>query len=378
MYRMMSPGPSAVHQEVRNARAVAFRNPDEDLDFVEEYHELCRRISRLLGNEDYETLILGGEGILGLEAAVATLTEPGDRVLVLDNGVFGAGFADFVRLYGGEPVLYTCSYEVPLDPVALRAYLEQDHGFKYATLVHCDTPSGMCNDVAALCPLLQEFGLLTLVDAVASLFGEPLDVNCGMDLVCGGSQKALSAPPGLSFVSISPRAWMLMQERATPVASFYANLLTFCSYYEDKWFPYTMPSSDIAGLRVAVERVERDGEKYIRHARLARACRAALKAGGLALYPQSGYAATVTAFVVPEGLRAADILAEMRQTHGILISGSFGPFAGKLLRIGHMGESAREVDLQETLVALQKTLERGRVRLATSLEKAFLAALDER
>lgn len=375
MYQLMTAGPTRVSEDVLLARSKPFPNPDQDPAFVEFYHDLCGQISELLGSRDHETLLLGGEGILGLEAAIATLTEPGDRVLVLDNGVFGAGFADFVRMYGGDAVVYTCDYRNPIDPVSLRRFLEQDHAFQYATLVHCDTPSGMLNDIAALCPLLKEFGILTVVDAVASMFGEPVDVKNGIDLVCGGSQKVLSAPPGLAFVTISPEAWRLMKERRTPVASFYANLLTFQRYYEDKWFPYTMPASDLQGLSVAVSRIAADESRLTRHKTLAAACRKAIQSGGLSLYPEHGFASTVTAFRVPEGLRSEDIVRSMQQEHGIMISSSFGPFAGTLLRIGHMGENCTKEALAECLLALQLVLSAQGFSPQASLSASFLQAL---
>ena len=106
MYKIMTPGPTQVAENVRLARSRECTNPDLDTDFVEFYKETCEEISRLLHTEN-ETLILGGEGILGLEAACASMTEPGDRVLVLDNGIYGRGFADFVSMYGGKPELYS-------------------------------------------------------------------------------------------------------------------------------------------------------------------------------------------------------------------------------------------------------------------------------
>ena len=115
MYKIMTPGPTQVKENVRMARSFPCTNPDLDETFVDFYKETCELISRLLhtGNE---TLILGGEGILGLEAACASLTEPGDPVLVLDNGVYGRGFADFVSMYGGKPVLYSVDEKNPIDP----------------------------------------------------------------------------------------------------------------------------------------------------------------------------------------------------------------------------------------------------------------------
>lgn len=372
MYKLMTAGPTQVTEAVRLARSRVCPNPDQDGDFVEFYHDTCKTLSRLLGSEAHETLILGGEGILGLEAACATLTEVGDRVLVLDNGIFGAGFADFVRIYGGEPQLYTCDYRRELDPVALRAFLEQDHDFKYATLVHCDTPSGILNDISVLCPILKEFGILTVVDSVAAMFGEPVDVTWGIDLLCGGSQKVISAPPGLAFVTISPEAWQVMKGRKSPVASFYANLLTFAHYYEERWFPYTMPVSDLYGLAAAVEQVEADTQLIARHHSIAKACRSALEAGGLALYPISGPSNTVTAFCVPEGLSSTDILDTMLTKHQIMLSDSFGPFKGKVLRIGHMGANCNWQDMVETMNALSDSLSDLGFSTTCHLGKEFL------
>ena len=163
MYKIMTPGPTQVAENVRMARSRECTNPDLDESFVEFYKETCEKISQLLHTKN-ETLILGGEGILGLEAACASLTEPGDKVLVLDNGIFGAGFADFVSMYGGRPELYTRDYKETLDVDELEAYLKEHHDYKYATVVHGDTPSGMLNDVFKICPLLKKYGILTVVD----------------------------------------------------------------------------------------------------------------------------------------------------------------------------------------------------------------------
>lgn len=376
MYKLMTAGPTQVAENVRRARSSVFPNPDQDPDFIEFYHNICEKMSGLLGSTAHETLILGGEGILALEAACATLTEPGDRVLVLDNGIFGAGFGDFVRIYGGIPTCYTTDYRRELDPNALRSYLEKNHDFKYATLVHCDTPSGILNDISVLCPLLKEFGILTVVDSVAAMFGEPVDVRNGIDLLCGGSQKVLSAPPGLAFVTISPEAWNVMKQRRTPVGSFYANLLTFASYYEDQWFPYTMPASDLCGLSAAIETVAADSDRITRHSKIAKACRAALQAGGISLYPESGYANTVTAFCVPEGLSSRAILDALLNKHGIMISNSFGPFSGTVLRIGHMGTNCNRNDMEETLTALTLVLSDLGFLPACHLGNAFCENLE--
>ena len=372
MYKIMTAGPVQVRENVRMARSLPCTNPDLDLEFYEFYKETCNLFSKALGTES-RTLILGGEGILGLEAACASLTEPGDRVLVIDNGIFGKGFADFVKIYGGEPVLYTTDYRNPVDTAALEEYLKKDSSFKYATVVHCDTPSGVINDVAEISRILDRYGIMTVADSVAGMFGQPLDcASSKIDILCGGSQKALSAPPGLTMVWVSDRAFKAMEDRKTPIPSFYANILVFKDYYENKWFPYTMPISDITGLRQALDNFLADGDVYERHTKIATATRYALQKGGLKLYLESGYSNTVTVLEVPEGMTDEQILRGMEKDYGIMISGCFDVLAGKVVRIGHMGENANTADMTETLRALQGTMEKHGVKISCDLADAFM------
>lgn len=368
MYKMMTPGPTMVAENVRNARSIETGNPDLDLDFYDFYKETCELYSSLLETKN-ESLILSGEGILGLEAAVASVTEPGDRVLVLDNGVFGKGFADFVRIYGGEPVLYTTDYKKEIETEPLREYLEKDSDFRYATIVHCDTPSGMLNDISVICPLLKEYGILTVVDSVSGMFGNEVKVDAwGIDILCGGSQKAISCPIGLTLVTMSEDAKRAMENRKTTIASFYANLLIFQHYYENKWFPYTMPVSDIYGLRQALENIKEDPDVLKRHAQIAAKTREALTRAGLKLYAQNGYSNTVTVFTIPGGVKTADVLKAMREEHNIMLAGSFDILAGEVIRIGHMGYNCTEENMKETLAALDAVLRKLGVELKSSVE----------
>ncbi len=367
MYMMMTPGPTMVAENVRKARSIQTGNPDFDSDFVEYYKETCDLYSGLLHTEN-ESLILSGEGILGLEAAVASLTEQGDRVLVLDNGIFGKGFADFVSMYGGEPVLYTTDYTKEIDVEELRQYLDNDSDFKYATVVHCDTPSGMLNPIEKLCPLLKEYGILTVVDSVSGMFGNEVWVDdWHIDILCGGSQKAISAPIGLTLVTLSEDAKHAMKNRKTKIASFYANLTVFEGYYEKKWFPYSMPISDIYGLRQALENIKSDNQFLVRHAIIAQKTRDALKYAGLSLYADNGYSNTVTVFKVPEGVTADQILEKMRTDYNILLAGSFDVLAGEVIRIGHMGYNCSEENMKRTFLALNAVLKSFHVNLQQEL-----------
>ena len=376
MYKIMTPGPTQVAENVRLARSMECTNPDLDLDFVEFYKETCEEISRLLHTKN-ETLILGGEGILGLEAACASMTEPGDKILVLDNGIYGRGFADFVSMYGGKPELYSRDYRETLDVSELEEYLKEHHDYKYATVVHGDTPSGMLNDVSAICPLLKKYGIMTVVDSVSASFGEPLSIDdCQIDIMCGGSQKVVSAPPGLTFVVISDDAKKAMKERKTPIASFYANLTTFAHYYEEKWFPYTMPISDIYGLRAAMDNIAADPDILTRHQQIAEASRKAVTSAGLNLYLRSGFSSTVTVFEVPEGTTADAILETVKKDYNIMLAGSFDVLAGKVIRIGHMGNNAEFYKIREVFAALDGTMKKLGIPLKASMEEVFCAEMN--
>ena len=372
MYRIMTPGPTQVPENVRVARSKVCTNPDIDEAFVTFYKETCERISRLLHTAN-ETLILSGEGILGLEAACASLTEPGDKVLVLDNGIYGRGFADFVTMYGGTPELFSTD-ELDTFPVdALETFLKEHHDYAYATVVHCDTPSGVLNDIHHICPLLKKYGILTVVDSVSGMFGEDVRVDdAGIDILCGGSQKAVSAPPGLTFVTVSADAKAKMKNRRTPIASFYANLAAFDGYYEKKWFPYTMPISDIYGLAAAFDNIENDASLLARHAKIGAATRTSIVSAGLTLHLKSGYSNTVTVFDIPSETTADAILSTMRDKHGILLSGSFDSLAGKVIRIGHMGANATFDNMMATMDALSDTLTELGVPLCGNLAELFL------
>lgn len=369
---IMTPGPTEVSENVRIARSKRCTNPDLDIEFYEFYKETCNKIGEFFNTKN-EVRILGGEGILGLEAACASLTEKGDRVLVIDNGIFGEGFADFIKLYGGEVVFFKGNRKRQIDVEALKDFLEKDSKFKYATVVHCDTPSGVLNDIGKICPLLKEKGILTVVDSVAAMGGEDLRVDdWNIDIVIGASQKCISAPPGLTILSISNDAIESMEKRKSTIASFYCNLLVWKDYYKDKWFPYTPPVSDIVGLREAIENVLEDTEIVVRHHKIALSTRKAVKEAGLSLYTEDGYSNTVTVIEIPEGIKDKDLRKFMQDNYNVMIAGSFGYLEGKVLRIGHMGENAYPDKVSYTLFALQKSLEYYGFKCENDMCKTFL------
>ncbi len=374
---VMTPGPTMVRENVRMARAMETTNPDLDLQFYDYYKETCEKIGEFLKTKN-EVRILSGEGILGLEAACASLTEKGDRILVIDNGIFGEGFADFVEIYGGEVVFFKGDRRRNIDIEKLKDFLDKDSNFKYATVVHCDTPSGVINDISKICPMLKEKGIITVVDSVSAMGGQELKVDeWKIDMVLGGSQKCMSAPPGLSFLSISEDAFKAMEERKTPIASYYCNLLVWKDYYKNKWFPYTPPISDIVGLRAAVENILEDKDIVLRHNNIAKACREVIVESGLKLYLKQGYSNTVTVLELPKEVEDKGLRTYMQDKYNVIVAGSFGYLQGKVIRIGHMGENANIDKMAYTLFALENSLEYLGYKLKESLTEAFLRKIME-
>ena len=270
-------------------------------------------------------------------------------------------------------MIFESEYDRPVDLDQLAAFLEKDSDFKYATVVHCDTPSGVLNDIEKICRLLDSHGILSVVDSVSSMFAEAIDVEAGrIDIICGGSQKALSAPVGITLLCVSERAFRAMEERKSPARSFYCNLLNYRDYYINKWFPYSMPISDIYGVAQALDNVIEEEGFVSRHKKIAEATRSALTEAGLELYLKHGFSDTVTAVKVPYGLKDSDILRLMKEKHGIMIAGCFGCLAGKVIRIGHMGENANISDMELVMDALQDSLKELGLELSCNMRQNFL------
>jgi len=371
---LMTAGPTRVRENVRLARAKECSNPDLDLNFYDFYRNLCIKIGKIIETKQ-DVRILSGEGILGLEAACASFTEQGDRVLVVDNGIFGEGFGDFVKMYGGKPVYFKGDREHGINISDLENFLIKDNEFKYATIVHCDTPSGVLNPLREICKTLKKYGIATVVDAVSSIGGEEVKVDeWEIDVCLGASQKVLSAPPGLTFLSISDTAWKIMENRESPIAGFYCNLLIWKDYYEKKWFPYTMPISDIEGLNTAVDNYFSENT-IKRHQIIASSFRKSIVESGLELYTKDSYSNTVSVIKIPDGIDEKKLRKNLLEKHNLMISGAFGYLEGKVIRIGHMGEGAREYSGFYVLKSLEKELMDQGFKPKKSLTENFINIL---
>ena len=336
---LFTPGPTAVPPEVRDAMAQPQPNPDLDPSFAETYTQLTTDLQTIY-DTDHDVVVPGGEGILGLEAAIASLIQPGDRVLCISNGLYGDGFADFVTAYGGEPTLVTAPYDTGYDLAGIETALDSaaanGEPFTAATMVHCETPTGTLNDLTPVLDLLAAHDVLSVVDAVSSVGGVSVPTD-RIDICLGGSQKCFSAPPGLTTAAISDRAWEQMEDREPP--SLYTNFLPWKDVSDG--FPYTHLDVLVSALAVAVDRIVTEGPEnvYDRHSDAAEHCRARGDELGLSVYPDTERTSpTVTAFHVPA--KAITLQKTIAQKEEVVLATGLGDLENDILRVGHMGYNA--------------------------------------
>ncbi|RQD78643.1 MAG: alanine--glyoxylate aminotransferase family protein [Halanaerobium sp. MSAO_Bac5] len=373
---IMTPGPTEVSEEVRRAMSKKITNPDLDPEFFFFYLNVTKTLKKVVKTKN-DMIIMSGEGILGLESACASLIENGDKVLVLANGIFGSGFADFADLYGAEVTKWEFPDDKAIDSKELEKKLSQNNDFKFATFVHCETPTGVINPAEEICALLNKHNILSVVDAVSSIGGVEIDVDSwGIDIILGGSQKCLSVPPGLTFMSVSTKAWDLINSRETAVKGYYTNLQHWQNWYQKKNFPYTQAISDIYALDAALDKWLADKKVYYRHSRIAEALRKALSRSGLELYADNGYSDTVTALKVPEMIDFQELNQHMTEKYNVMIAGSVGKFKNNIFRIGHMGENCYEEKIYRTLKALDQSLRDLGYQLKDKIYKVFVDQIE--
>ncbi len=327
------PGPTPVPDMVRAAGArqmISHRGA--------EFHDLLRDVTQRLQGF-YQTantvLVFAASGTGGLEAAIANCFSPGDRVLALSCGHFGDRFADLAAAYGLDVVRLRFEWGQAVDPNAVRQALTDHVNVRGVLLTHNETSTGVQNPVPAIGALTREHDLLLLVDSVSGLGAA--DLRCdewGVDVAVTASQKAWMTPPGLTMLSVSPRAWAAYAEARLP--RYYFDFGAARKYLDNWETPATPAVSLLFQLQAALQLMDEEGRVavFARHTAVRDHLRAGVRALGLDLLADDTVASrTVTAVKVPDARR---VLAELR-AQGVELAGGLGPLEGHLLRIGHMG-----------------------------------------
>ena len=359
---LMGPGPSDVHPRVLAAMArptVGHLDPS----FVGLMDELKLLLRQVLRTENALTIPVSGPGSVGMEACFVNLVEPGDKVIICENGVFGGRMKSVTERIGGQVVSVQQEWGRAVDPAAVEAALDANPDAKVLAFVHAETSTGALSDAQALCALAQARGVLTIVDAVTSVGGVPLEVDAwGIDALYSGSQKCLSCPPGLSPVTMSERAVAAIQARTAPVSSWFLDMGQVLSYWSGEGkraYHHTAPVNALYGLHEALLIVLEEGLEatWARH----RAAHEQLVSGlgdmGLdLLVPEAERIPELNAVKIPDGADDAAVRGALLNTHGIEIGAGLGPMAGKVWRIGLMGQSARADKVARVLAALKTEL----------------------
>jgi aspartate aminotransferase-like enzyme len=341
------PGPTAVCQEVLAAYQVDYGSADLEPEFLKLYAHAQSQLQHIMETKN-QIALMSGEGMVALWGALKSAVQPGDKVLAIATGVFGYGIGDMARAVGAEVETVGFDYDeaaTDLDRVeeAIRRFRP-----KMVTLIHCETPSGIMNPAADVGALVQQYDVpLYYVDAVASMGGVPVKADeWRIDLCLGGTQKVFSSLPDLGIVAVSERAWDIIEEVSY---QGYDALAPFRTAVADAYFPYTPNWHAVAGLSTACGLLLDEGLEvmFSRHKETAAYCRKCVQAMGLTLFPRdpTTSAPTVTAVKVPEGMGWDQLDAALRR-RGMVVGGSYGPLAGKIFRIGHMGCQA-DMDLLE-------------------------------
>ena len=330
-----------------------------DPAFLEAFRRTERKLAEIFLTQ-CDVLLMQGEAVLGLEAAARSLVRPGMPVLNLVSGVFGKGMSYWLKDFGADLHELEVAYNDSVDPADVERYLDEHPEIELLTVVHSETPSGTLHDLAAIGPICHARGVLTLVDCVSSLGGIEFRTDeWQLDLCVAGAQKCLGGPPGVSLMTVSAAAWeKIGANPAAPRASFLSMLDWKEQWLENGKFPFTPSVSDMHGIEAACDELLEEGleASIARHDLSARACREGVKAMGLELWPRSEEitAACVTAIAVPNGLTDREVRDHCRERYGVMISAGQG--AGNLVRIGHMGPTARSLYPVVGLAAVGRTV----------------------
>jgi alanine-glyoxylate transaminase / serine-glyoxylate transaminase / serine-pyruvate transaminase len=356
---LMGPGPSDVDPRVLKALGtplVGHLDP-EFAALMDETQELLRYVFQ---TENRLTLAISGTGSAGMETVVVNLIEPGDRMLVCINGVFGGRMKDVAERAGAVVSTIERPYGEVFDPNEVRAAIRRDRP-KVVGIVHAETSTGAWQPVDEIAKIAHDAGALIALDTVTGLAGIPVEIDgWEIDAVYSGTQKCLSCPPGLAPVSFGPRAVEVLNQRKTKVQSWYLDLSMIQRYWgTDRFYHHTAPISMNYALREALALVAEEGleARIARHALNGRALQTGLAAMGLPLATMEGHRLPqLTCVKIPEGIDDLTVRRRLLNEWGIEIGGGLGPFKGLAWRIGLMGHSSQKKNVTLILSALETCL----------------------
>jgi alanine-glyoxylate transaminase/serine-glyoxylate transaminase/serine-pyruvate transaminase len=362
---LMGPGPSDVYPEVLAAMArptIGHLDP-AFVDFMDELNELLRYAFQ---TKNIVTLPISAPGSAGMECCLVNLLEPGDEIVIAGNGVFGGRMLEIARRCGAVPISVEFDWGTVIDPGKVEDVLKTHPNAKALAFVHAETSTGVRSDAETLCQLASNHDCLSIVDAVTSLGGIELCVDdWGIDAIYSGTQKCLSAPPGLSPVSFSDRAMAVVKSRKTPPQSWFLDMNLLTGYWgpgAKRAYHHTAPINSLYALDEALRILAREGleNSWQRHSNNYQRLRTGIEGMGLEFLVKPEFRLPqLNAIKVPEGVDEAAVRGYLLEEFDLEIGAGLGPLAGKIWRIGLMGASCTEQHVDLCLASLKHALEQS-------------------
>jgi aspartate aminotransferase-like enzyme len=339
--RLFTPGPTPLLPAAQFAMAAAdihHRTPEFRALFL----KVLAQLKVFVGTQN-DVLLLSSSGTGAMEAAVSNLTSPGDRVLVLSAGKFGERWVGLAKAFGCEPDVVTAPYGETFDLEAVKAALKPEHKAVY--LQATETSTAVRHDVEAIAKLVKDTDALLVVDGITGLGTTHFDVDgWGIDVLIGGSQKAVMIPPGLSYLSVSEKAWAAMEKSKNP--RYYFDLRKERKNAVKGESAYTPAVALVAGLGAALDYIAGQAGGDLEKGRIAlvdnaqvnaAATRAGLVALGFTLFAPTAPAAAATAVAVPEGMNSGDVVKALKTRFALVTANGQGEMQGKIFRVAHLG-----------------------------------------
>ncbi|MEZ4850498.1 MAG: alanine--glyoxylate aminotransferase family protein [Bacteroidia bacterium] len=357
---LMGPGPSDVHPRVLKAMSTPLVG-HLDPEFVEIMNEIKQMAKATFQTENELTFVVSAPGSAGMETCLVNLLEPGDEAVICIHGVFGTRMADIASRCGAKVIKVEAPWGQHIEPAQVKEALENSNP-KLVAIVHAETSTGVLQPLEEISKMVHDKGALFVVDAVTSYCGTDLKVDeWGIDAIYTGTQKCLSAPPGMSPVSFSPKAVEALDNRKTPVQSWFLDLSLVKNYWAGakRAYHHTAPVSNMFALREAYRLVIEEGleARFARHKRNHELLKAGLEEMGFEFLVKEGYRLPMlNAVKIPAGVDEAAVRSTLLNDYNIEIGAGLGAFAGKIWRIGLMGESSTPNHVNVLLSALRAVM----------------------
>lgn len=305
-----------------------------------------------------------GSGHSGVEAAMCSLVEPGERVIVVETGHFGRRISELAAAHRADVHPIEVEWGTTVEPELVKNALVTNPDVKVVAMVHHETSTGLANPVKEVAEICREHDVLLVVDAVSAIGGIDLQVDgWGVDVCIAASQKCLEAPPGLALVSVSEKAWKHMKQRKTPICGWYLNLLKWKDAADEgrDFEPYfiTMAVSNVTALRRSMEKILEEGlqARFSRHKTVGRAFREGVRSLGLGVMGTNAeMSGIVTVIHAPEGYEDSEFVSFLGENYGIQVAGGLGQLEGRTIRVGHMGPGAKVTKIIPVLHGLEQWL----------------------